>query len=76
MEQDDVIDLTVPDNGFIKGKSLKDDKLHFEKHPIEKLRIPFWQLRPISSGKEVVFGSGNTGAAVRASCSIPRYSDR
>jgi len=40
--------------------------------PIEKMRTPFYAVATdIQSGKEVVFASGNTGTAVRASCSIP-----
>jgi NTE family protein len=36
------------------------------------LRIPFYAVATdLQTGKEVVFGSGNTGTAVRASCSIP-----
>jgi NTE family protein len=39
---------------------------------MEKLKIPFYAVAAdIQSGKEIVFGTGNTGAAVRASCSIP-----
>lgn len=39
---------------------------------LEKLRIPFYVVAPdIQSGQEVVFARGNTGKAVRASCSIP-----
>jgi len=39
---------------------------------MEKLRIPFYAVATdIQNGREVVFGSGNTGTAVRASCSIP-----
>jgi NTE family protein len=40
--------------------------------PMEKFRIPFYTVATdIQSGKEVIFGNGNTGTAVRASCSIP-----
>jgi NTE family protein len=40
--------------------------------PIEKLKIPFYAVAAdIQSGQEVAFGRGNTGMAVRASCSIP-----
>ena len=39
---------------------------------MENLRIPFYAVATdIGSGQEMVFGKGNTGAAVRASCSIP-----
>src|SRR4030043_1315407 len=73
MERDDIIDLTIPDNGFIKGEKLEGYINYLLRNtPIEKLRIPFYAVATdIQSGREVVFGSGNTGTAVRASCSIP-----
>lgn len=73
IERDDIIDLTIPDNGFIKGEKLEGYINYIVRNtPIEKLRIPFYALATdIQSGREVVFGSGNTGTAVRASCSIP-----
>jgi NTE family protein len=69
----DIIDLTIPDNGFIKGEKLEEyiNKLVMNT-PMEKMRIPFYAVvTDIQNGKEVVFGRGNTGTAVRASCSIP-----
>lgn len=73
IERGDIIDLTIPDNGFIKGEKLEEyinEKL--KNTPIEKLRIPFYAVATdIQNGQEVAFGKGNTGIAVRASCSIP-----
>ncbi|MBI4688915.1 MAG: patatin-like phospholipase family protein [Nitrospirae bacterium] len=73
IEKGDVVDLTIPDNGFIKGEKLEGYINRVLKNtPMEKLRIPFYAVATdIQSGKEVVFGTGNTGTAVRASCSIP-----
>jgi len=73
LQKDDIIDLTIPDNGFIKGEKLEGYINYILRNtPIEKLRIPFYAVATdIQTGKEVVFGSGNTGTAVRASCSIP-----
>jgi len=73
IEKGDIIDLTVPDNGFIRGERLEGYiNKTFNNTPIEKLRIPFYAVATdIQSGQEVVFGRGNTGQAVRASCSIP-----
>jgi len=73
MERDDIIDFTIPDNGFIKGEKLEGYVNSIVKNtPIEKLRIPFYAVASdLQAGKEVVFGSGNTGTAVRASCSVP-----
>lgn len=73
IEKGDVADLTIPDNGFIKGEKLEAYINRILKNtPMEKLKIPFYAVATdIQSGKEIVFGTGNTGTAVRASCSIP-----
>lgn len=73
LQQAELIDYTLPDNGFIKGEKLAAYVNRMLRNtPMEKLRIPFYAVATdIQSGKEMVFGSGNTGAAVRASCSIP-----
>jgi len=73
IERDDIIDFTIPDNGFIKGEKLEAYINRIVRNtPIEKLRIPFYAVAAdLRSGREVVFGIGNTGTAVRASCSIP-----
>jgi NTE family protein len=73
IERDDIIDFTIPDNGFIKGEKLEGYiNQMLGNRPMEKLKIPFYAVATdIQSGREVVFGSGNTGTAVRASCSIP-----
>jgi NTE family protein len=73
IERDDIIDFAIPDNGFIKGEKLEAYINRVVRNtPIEKLRIPFYAVSTdLQSGREVVFGIGNTGTAVRASCSIP-----
>ncbi len=73
IEKGDIADLGLPDNGFIKGELLEGYVNRMVKNtPMEKLRIPFYAVATnIQSGQEVVFGKGNTGTAVRASCSIP-----
>ncbi|HEY5996707.1 MAG TPA: patatin-like phospholipase family protein, partial [Candidatus Deferrimicrobiaceae bacterium] len=73
IEQGDVADFTIPDNGFIKGEKLEEFiNRSVRQTPIEKLRIPFFAVATdIQTGMELVFGKGNTGTAVRASCSIP-----
>lgn len=73
IERGDVIDLIVPDNGFIKGEKLESYVNYLLKNtPIEKMRTPLYIVATdIQTGGEVVFTSGNTGMAVRASCSIP-----
>ncbi|MRR53607.1 MAG: patatin-like phospholipase family protein [Deltaproteobacteria bacterium] len=73
IQKAELADYTIPDNGFIKGEKLEAYINRMLRNtPMDKLRIPFYAVATdIQSGKEVVFGSGNTGSAVRASCSIP-----
>jgi NTE family protein len=73
LQRDELVDLTIPDNGFVKGEKLENYvNWTLKDTPIEKLRIPFHAVATnIQTGEEVVFGTGNTGMAVRASCSIP-----
>ncbi len=73
MQKSDIVDLCIPDNGFIKGELLEEyiNKM-IKNTPIEKLRTPFYAVATnIQNGQEIIFGSGNTGTAVRASCTIP-----
>jgi NTE family protein len=73
IERGDIVDLTILDNGFVKGEKLEEYiNTLLNNTPIEKLRIPFYAVATdIQNAQEVVFGKGNTGTAVRASCSIP-----
>jgi len=74
VEKGDVIDpVYVPTQGFVKGEKLEEFVNKMVKHtPIEKLKIPFLAVATdVQEGQEVIFGKGNTGSAVRASCSIP-----
>jgi len=74
INQGDIIDsLVIPSNGFIKGEKLEEFINKSVKHtPMEKLKIPFYAVATdLEKGQEMVFGKGNTGTAVRASCSIP-----
>jgi len=73
IEKGDVVDLTIPDNGFIKGEKLEAFvNAKVGGSPLEKMRIPFYAVvTDIQAGQEVVFSRGNAGTAVRASCSIP-----
>lgn len=73
LDKSDLVDYTIPDNGFIKGDKLEEYlNSTVKKTPIEKFRIPFYAIATaLPSGQEVVFGQGNAGMAVRASCSVP-----
>lgn len=71
--QDEVADLTIPDNGFIRGEKLEQYvNRKVNQATLERLKIPFRAVATnIQSGEETVFAIGNTGKAVRASCSVP-----
>jgi NTE family protein len=73
LEKDDLIDLTFPDNGFVKGEKLENYVNRMVRGAsIEAFRIPFHAVAvDIQAGEEMVFGTGNAGMAVRASCSVP-----
>ncbi len=74
VNQGDIVDpLVIPSNGFIKGEKLEEFINKWVKNtPMEKLKVPFYAVAAdLEKGQEVVFGKGNTGTAVRASCSIP-----
>jgi NTE family protein len=73
IEKSDVVDLTFPKNGFIKGEKLENFvNKSLGNTPIDKFKIKFYAVSTdLASGKEVVFASGNAGKAVRASSSIP-----
>jgi len=73
IERGDIIDVTIPDNGFIKGELLEDYvNRMLANTPLERLPKPLYVIATdIQSGKEIVFGKGGTGKAVRASCAIP-----
>lgn len=61
--------------GCIKGQALQDFiNKNVHGRPIEKLRKTFGAVATnLSNGEMVVFRSGNTGMAVRASSSIPVF---
>ncbi len=73
LQKDDVADYILPDNGFIKGDKLENFVNKKVKYtPIDKFKVPFYAVTTnVQTGEEMAFGRGNTGKAVRASCSIP-----
>lgn len=73
LQREDLVDLMFPDNGFVRGEKLENYvNWALRNTTIEKLQIPFYAVATnIRTGEEIVFGTGNTGMAVRASCSIP-----
>jgi len=73
LQRDDLVDYIMPDNGFIKGEKLENFVNNKVKYtPIDKFKTTFYAVAAnIKNGEEIAFGRGNTGKAVRASCSIP-----
>lgn len=84
MEEDQVLDgsslyrcmaetLISSKRGCIKGQALQDFiNRNIKDRPIEKLDKTFAAVATnLSNGEMMVFRSGNTGAAVRASSSVP-----
>lgn len=68
-----IADWSLPDRGFIKGEALQNFvNQAVQNRPLEKLNKPFAVVATdLQSGEPVVFRTGNTGMAVRASSSVP-----
>ncbi len=73
LERSDLVDLIVPDNGFVKGEKLEAYVNRMVRDtPMEEFPIAFHAVATdLRTGQEMVFSKGNAGTAVRASCSIP-----
>ena len=75
LQLDDTIiaDWSLPDRGFIKGEALQNFvNQAVQNRPMEKLNKPFAVVATdLQSGEPIVFRTGNTGMAVRASSSVP-----
>lgn len=69
----DVLDVTFPKRGYIRGERLADlvNQL-VDKKPIERFPISFAAIAArLPGGERVIFNAGDAGLAVRASCTIP-----
>jgi NTE family protein len=73
MDESTVGDWSLPDRGFFKGEALQDFvNRAVQNRPLEKLNRTFAVVATdLQTGEQVVFRRGNTGAAVRASSSVP-----
>jgi len=73
MQEEMVTDWTLPDRGVLKGEALQDFINQKVKNlPIQKLPKPLGIVATdLQSGEMVVFRTGNTGMAVRASSAVP-----
>ena len=66
-------DWTLGGRGLLKNEALQDFiNQHLNKRPLEKLNKPFATVATdLNSGERVVFRTGDTGMAVRASAAVP-----
>ncbi len=73
MDEGQISDWSLPDRGVIKGEALQDFvNRAVNQRPLEKLNRLFAVVATdLNSGEAVVFRTGNTGMAVRASSSVP-----
>lgn len=73
MQRASVTSWILPNRGFMSGEPLEQFINRMVKQqPVEKLQRVFAAVATdLSTGEEVVFRSGDTGKAVRASCSVP-----
>jgi len=73
LDEINLADFTFNSNGLIKGQKLQDfvnNSIHST--PLQKLKTHFAAIATdLDTGQSVGFNYGNTGAAVRASCSVP-----
>ena len=74
LNRDELVDFVLFGNGWVLGEALETFVNRMvNDRPIEKLPRPFAVVATAAkSGRMVVFNRGNTGAAVRASASVPR----
>lgn len=73
MEDTAIADWSLPDRGFIKGEALQNFvNRSVQNRTLEKLNKPFATVvTDLQTGEMVIFRTGNTGMAVRASSSVP-----
>ncbi len=66
-------DWTLGGRGLLKGEALQDFiNQSLQRRPLEKLNKPFAAVATdLNTGERVVFRSGDTGMAVRASAAVP-----
>ena len=73
MDERQISDWSLPDRGVIKGEALQEFiNRAVNQRPLEKMpRLLAVVATDLHSGAPIVFRSGNTGMAVRASSSVP-----
>ena len=73
LDETSIRDVGLFGGGLVKGQKLQDYvNTMVGGRGIEKMRLPFAAVATtLQNGQRIVFTRGNTGQAVRASCSIP-----
>lgn len=73
LDEAKIRDVQLFGGGLVRGHALENYVNQLVHNtPIQKLKIPFAAVATqLDTGERAVFVSGNTGQAVRASCSIP-----
>ncbi|WP_291991641.1 patatin-like phospholipase family protein [Candidatus Accumulibacter sp. ACC003] len=73
LDETKISDWSLPDRGVLKGESLqKFVNEAVGQRPLEALKKPFGAVATdLRSGESVVFRTGDTGMAVRASATVP-----
>ena len=73
LDASSIRDVRLFGGGLVQGQKLQDyvdDQVHAR--PIERLKLPFAAVATeLETGRRTVFTHGDTGQAVRASCSVP-----
>ncbi len=67
-----MLDLNIPQRGFIKGDKIEKFLSSYMKKDFDELKIPLYAIATdIKQGREIIFSKGSVIKAVRASISIP-----
>lgn len=67
-----MLDLNIPQKGFIKGDKIEKFLSSYMKNDFNELKIPLYVIATdIKRGREIIFSNGSVTKAVRASISIP-----
>ena len=73
LDKTQISDWSIPNRGLLKGEALQDfinDTIG--QRPIQSLKIPFGAVATnLATGESILFRTGNTGLAVRASSAVP-----
>lgn len=73
MDESKINDWSLPDRGLLKGEALQQFiNETIAQRPIETLKKPLGVIATdLRSGEGILFRTGNTGMAVRASATVP-----